>query len=109
ISIAVSLIKNPGRFEWFLEKATEIGVSEIIPLICHRTEKYHYRQQRMKNVLISAMLQSRQAWLPELKETIKFADIIKQDYDQKFIAHCNDRNTKTLNESVNKHSASKII
>src|SRR5205085_8891580 len=68
ISMAISLLKNTGRFEWFLEKATEIGVSEIIPLICHRTERQHFRYDRMNNVLIAAMLQSQQAWLPELHE-----------------------------------------
>ena len=55
-TIAVSLVKNAHRFEWFLEKATEIGVTEIIPLICARTEKQHFRHDRMKGIIISAML-----------------------------------------------------
>ena len=75
VTIAISLIKNNSRLEWFLEKATEIGVSEIIPLICERTEKQHFRHDRMKNILISAMLQSQQAWLPLLHEPIKFKRI----------------------------------
>src|SRR6187399_1833673 len=62
ISVAISLLKNPSRFEWFLEKAAEIGVSEIIPLICEHTEKENFRYERMNNILISAMLQSRQTW-----------------------------------------------
>ncbi len=61
ISIAISLIKNNSRFEWFLEKATEIGVLEIIPLLCERTEKQNYRHDRMKSILVSAILQSQQA------------------------------------------------
>lgn len=77
-SIAISLLKNNNRFEWFLEKATEIGVAEIIPLICHRTEKQNFRFDRMKNILVSAMLQSQQQWLPELQEPIKFEEIIKK-------------------------------
>src|SRR4030095_11060331 len=66
ITIAISLLKNTNRFEWFLEKATEIGISEIIPLICERTEKQKFRYDRMKGICISAMLQSQQCWLPEL-------------------------------------------
>jgi len=67
ISIGISLIKNATRFEWFLEKATEIGVSEIIPLICSRTEKNTFKLDRMKSILVSAMLQSKQCWLPVLQ------------------------------------------
>ncbi len=95
ISIAISLIKNASRFEWFLEKATELGVTEIIPLICTRTEKQHFREDRMKGVLISAMLQSQQVWLPILHEPKKFAELImKANQQQKFIAHCEDENNK---------------
>lgn len=89
VSIAISLIKNTARFEWFLEKATEIGVSEIIPLICERTEKEKFRLDRMRNILISAMLQSQQCWLPILREPIPFDEVIKKGPEEKkFIAHC---------------------
>ena len=47
VTIAISLLKNTSRFEWFLEKATELGISEIIPLICKRTEKQYFRPDRM--------------------------------------------------------------
>src|SRR4026209_1127789 len=57
ITIAISLLKNTTRFEWFLEKATEIGVYQIIPLICERTEKQKFRFDRMQQICISAMLQ----------------------------------------------------
>src|SRR6266498_3294362 len=60
VAIGISLIKNSSRFEWFLEKATEIGVNEIIPLICARTEKEKFRFDRMQNIIVSAMLQSQQ-------------------------------------------------
>src|SRR6187431_551470 len=56
VTIAISPVKNTSRLEWFMEKATEIGVAEIIPLICHRTEKTHFRYERMEQILISAML-----------------------------------------------------
>ena len=106
IAIAISLIKNTNRFEWFLEKATEIGVSEIIPLLCERTEKQNFRYDRMKNILVSAMLQSQQAWLPILKEPIKFLEVIKKSGQQnKYIAHCiEDKKKKIIDPSINQSS-----
>ena len=97
ISIAISLIKNNSRFEWFLEKATEIGVTEIIPLICERTEKQHFRFERMQGILISAMLQSQQTYLPVLHEPVKYEIYIerqKENTGQKFIAHCEEAKGK---------------
>jgi 16S rRNA (uracil1498-N3)-methyltransferase len=109
ISIGISLVKNNNRFEWFLEKATEIGVHEIIPLICERTEKQHFRLERMKGILISAILQSQQTWLPVLEEPVKLAKLIVNKYNgEKFIAHCIDENNKAaltnklINQSTNK-------
>ena len=92
ISIAISLVKNPSRFEWFLEKATEIGVNEIIPLICSRTEKEKFRHDRMNAICISAMLQSQQVWLPILHEPVKFEEIAKRKSENRInlIAHCEE-------------------
>ncbi|MEO8112588.1 MAG: RsmE family RNA methyltransferase [Ginsengibacter sp.] len=109
VSIAISLIKNSNRFEWFLEKATEIGVSEIIPLLCKRTEKQQMKRSRMNTIMISAMLQSRQSWLPVLKEPVSFSDLIKSaEYAQSYIAHCADGEKKSINDFENNKS-SKII
>jgi 16S rRNA (uracil1498-N3)-methyltransferase len=96
ITIAISLLKNTTRFEWFLEKATEIGVTEIIPLICERTEKTAFKIDRMKNILVSAMLQSQQCWLPVLQEPVKYANMQmgKWANGQKLIAHCESETTK---------------
>lgn len=94
-TIAISLLKNNTRFEWFLEKATEIGVTEIIPLICERTEKTAFKFDRMKSILKSAMLQSQQCWLPVLHEPKKFATLVNQsNHKQQFIAHCEEENNK---------------
>lgn len=91
ITIAISPIKNASRFEWFLEKATEIGVNEIIPLICHRTEKEKLRSSRLEQLLISAMLQSRQVWLPVLHEPTSISHLVENAaYEKKYIAHCED-------------------
>lgn len=110
ISIAISLIKNNSRFEWFLEKAAEIGVSEIIPLICERTEKQHFRYDRMKNILISAMLQSQQAWLPLLHQPIKYEEVIKSASQQnKYIAHCIKEEKKQLQSTASNQSSIILI
>jgi 16S rRNA (uracil1498-N3)-methyltransferase len=92
ITIAVSLVKNASRFEWFLEKATEIGVTEIIPLLCERTERQYFRYDRMKGIVVSAMLQSQQTWLPVLHEPVKFENLKMMQFDNalKLIAHCEE-------------------
>ncbi len=98
ITIAISLLKNTNRFEWFLEKATEIGVTEIIPLVCERTEKEKFRFERLNGICISAMLQSQQTWLPVLQEPRKFEDlkIWKCADGSNLIAHCIDGSKQEL-------------
>ena len=101
INIGISPIKNTNRFEWFLEKTTEMGVSSIHPIICERTEKSHFRFDRMKNIMVSAMLQSRQSWLPILHEPVNFKMIIEdQRYKNKYIAHCIEGEKNHLNKEV---------
>jgi len=108
-AIAISLIKNTNRFEWFAEKATEIGISAIIPVICKRSEKTHFKSDRIKSILVSAMLQSQQSWLPGISEPVKFEEVLKnENYEQKFIAHCLAEEKKELKDEVKKHT-SKII
>lgn len=113
ITIAISPLKNTSRFEWFLEKATEIGVSIILPLLCERTEKQHLKRERMQGILISAMLQSQQAWLPVLSEPIKFTKFLPgtnaNENSQKMIAHCEDDNNKILLQHHIKPSLNKLI
>jgi 16S rRNA (uracil1498-N3)-methyltransferase len=95
--IAISPVKNSSRFEWFLEKATEIGVAEIVPLICSRTEKQQLRTARLQQVLQSAMLQSQQAWMPRLCEPASFIDLVKRPYKgSRYIAHCEATQERNL-------------
>ena len=95
VSVAISLLKNTNRFEWFLEKATEIGVNEIIPLICERTEKEKFRYDRMQGICVSAMLQSQQCWLPVLQEPVEFSKAVRESTaQQKFIGHCMEADNK---------------
>jgi 16S rRNA (uracil1498-N3)-methyltransferase len=89
LCIAISLVKNASRFEWFLEKATELGAAVIIPMICERTERQKFRHDRMSGICRSAMLQSMQSWLPVLHEPVSFADVVSNAKQrQKMIAHC---------------------
>jgi len=101
VTIALSLLKNANRFEWFLEKATEIGVSAIFPLLCERTEKQHFRQDRMQQLLISAMLQSQQCWLPGLPPPIPLTKLIASaEPSMKYIAHCLEEEKKNLADTA---------
>lgn len=101
VTIAISLLKNTNRFEWFLEKATEIGVAAIIPLICERTEKEKFRHDRLNSICISAMLQSQQCWLPILHEPEKFENVEmwKCENGINYIAHCDEGEKKLLSHS----------
>lgn len=106
ISVAISIVKNASRFEWFLEKATEIGVNEIIPLVCERTEKETFRHDRMQGILISAMLQSQQTWLPKLHEPTLFGNVIKNaEQEAKFIAHCLPEKKTQLAEALSSNNS----
>lgn len=109
-SLAVSLIKNTSRFEWFLEKATELGIPEIIPMICERTEKEKFRYERMQQICVSAMLQSQQVWLPVLSEPASFTVLIeKSDFELKLIAYCPDDHKKKSLSSYKIISSSIIL
>jgi 16S rRNA (uracil1498-N3)-methyltransferase len=100
--IAISPVKNSSRFEWFLEKATELGVTDIYPLLCSRTEREHFRYDRMNAICISAMLQSQQSWLPILHQPIGFQNLIEKEnaYQHKWIAHCTEDERQPLTSSV---------
>lgn len=87
--MAVAPTKNADRFEWFVEKAAEIGVSEIIPLECERSERRRLNTERTNKVLVSAMKQSLKATLPLLHEPTPFAEAMRMPFaGRKYIAHC---------------------
>ena len=89
LHIAIAPTKNMDRFEWFLEKATEIGIDEITPIICDRSERKVVRTERCNKILLSAMKQSLKFHKPKLNESISFTDFIKKDLEgSKYIAHC---------------------
>ena len=110
--IAISLLKNNTRLEWFLEKAAELGISKIVPLLCVRTEKQHFRYDRMKSILVSAMLQSQQSWLTELSEPVSFKTFVTQEISgsiQGFIAHCEEATKEPLSLSKYQNNKAKLV
>lgn len=88
IHLAVSPTKQMDRFEWFLEKATEIGVDRITPVLTQRTERDKLRHDRMEKVLVGAMKQSQRKWLPQLDELIKLKELAVTTCPQKFFGWC---------------------
>lgn len=90
LHLAVAPTKNINRYEWLLEKATEIGVSTIIPLISFHSERRNFNESRLEKILISAMKQSQKAYLPKLTEAMSFKEFLKQERNGlAYIAHCN--------------------
>ncbi len=103
LSIAIAPTKNSERFEWFLEKATEIGIDEITPLICRFSERKEIKTERLNKVILSAMKQSLKAYLPLLKPVQPFKDFIFNPFrGDKFIAYCSDADKNLLSKIVKK-------
>ncbi len=105
LHLAIAPTKNTDRFEWFLEKATEIGITSITPIICRRSERRNIRMDRMEKIVIAAMKQSVKAYLPRLNTLVSFEEWVKgQESDTRYIAHCMDgpkRNIWNADLSVN--------
>lgn len=88
LHLAVSPTKSMERFEWFLEKATEIGITEITPLLCHRTERIRVNQERLERILVSAMKQSLRAYKPTLHPAISLVEFVNKEREgTRGIAH----------------------
>jgi 16S rRNA (uracil1498-N3)-methyltransferase len=101
IHIAIAPTKNMDRIEWFLEKATEIGIDRVTPLLCRFSERKEVKLDRLEKVMVSAMKQSLKAYLPKLDELTKFTDFIRQPFEgQKFIAHCEEQHRELLKNLV---------
>lgn len=89
LHLAIAPTKQMERFEWFLEKATEIGVDEITPLLCQRSERDRVRTDRLEKILVSAMKQSLRARLPQLNDPTPFRQMVDRAATaQSFIAWC---------------------
>ncbi|MFK7812444.1 MAG: 16S rRNA (uracil(1498)-N(3))-methyltransferase [Maribacter sp.] len=99
--LVVAPTKMNDRFEWFLEKATEIGVNEITPIICENSERKVVKMERMQKVIQSAMKQSLQTFLPKLNPPISYKDFMSVSHEGLlFIAHCEDEEKLDLKRRV---------
>ncbi len=102
LHLAVAPTKMNERYEWFLEKATEIGIQEITPIICEHSERKIIKTERFQKILESAMKQSLHYHLPKLNEPLPFKDFIAQKKEgQLFIAHCEETTKKSLKNELN--------
>ena len=93
IHIALSPLKNISRFEWFVEKATELGISQITPVVCEHSEKKKVNTDRLERILISSLKQSNQFFKPEINSINTFENFILNSEDQLLMA-----NLKTSNK-----------
>lgn len=110
VAIGISPTKNPSRLEWFIEKAVEIGISEILIFQAQRTEKKSINESRLKKILISAMKQSLNLHLPELKILNNFGEISEYciNFDHNFIAYC-DGPTDLLSQVYTKNGSGLVL
>ncbi|RZS90749.1 16S rRNA (uracil(1498)-N(3))-methyltransferase [Aquimarina brevivitae] len=103
VHLAVAPTKMNDRFEWFLEKATEIGIDEISPIICDHSERKVIKEERFERILQSAMKQSLQTYLPKLNKVQSFSEFMAKDVKgQRFIAHCEETQKKTFKQVLEK-------
>ena len=98
LHLAVAPTKMNERFEWFLEKATEIGIQEITPIICDRSERKVINKERFDKIVLSALKQCNELYLPKLNEAVTFKEFISKQQNKglQLIAHCEETDKKTL-------------
>ncbi|WP_026714138.1 16S rRNA (uracil(1498)-N(3))-methyltransferase [Flavobacterium daejeonense] len=98
LHLAVAPTKMNDRFEWFLEKVTEIGIQEITPIICDRSERKVINKERFDKIVLSALKQCNESYLPKLNEAVTFKEFISKQQNKglQLIAHCEETDKKTL-------------
>ncbi len=110
LHVAVAPTKNLDRLEWFLEKATEIGIDEITPVICERSERREVKTDRLNRIITSAVKQSIKAYHPRLNEPVRLKDFLPAEFPgQKFIAHCIDQEKEYLSERLEKYGSYLVL
>jgi 16S rRNA (uracil1498-N3)-methyltransferase len=108
--IAVAPTKMNDRLEWFLEKATEIGIHEITPIICDHSERKVYKIDRAEKIIQAAMKQSLHYYLPKINEPISFSQFVKLNFEgQKFIAHCEETDKKSFQNEIKQNEKITIM
>ena len=111
LHLAVAPTKMNDRFEWFLEKATEIGITEVTPIICDRSERKVINNERYGKIIQSAMKQSLKAYLPVLNPATSFKDFISREQSEKIkcIAHCEKSEKQSLKNIIKQGGQSMLI
>ena len=111
IHIAIAPTKMNERFEWFLEKSTEIGINEITPILCEHSERKILKLERMNKILVAAMKQSNQAYLPKLNSAVSFDSFVNNNtVEERYIAHCiENHKKKQLNEVIKKGTNTLVL
>lgn len=110
LHIAIAPTKNIERFEWFLEKATEIGIDEITPLLCEHSERKVVNNERLEKIIVSAMKQSIKAYLPKLNEMVAFKQFIQgKNEGVLYIAHCYKKDLSHLKTEIQPKKNSTIL
>ncbi len=110
LHIAIAPTKNLSRWDWFLEKSTELGVSRITPLQCLRSERARIKSDRANRIIKSAMKQSGRAYLPHLDPMTSFQTVVAMASADsvKLIAHCQGR-APLVEKNVFKHASSTVL
>lgn len=110
LHIAIAPTKNMDRLEWFMEKATEIGIDEISPIICARSERKVLKNERLEKILEGAMKQSLQFQLPKLNELQSLKSFLKKKHDgQLFMAHCDESDRKSFKNELGKNQKITVL
>ncbi|MGV3764344.1 16S rRNA (uracil(1498)-N(3))-methyltransferase [Parapedobacter sp.] len=110
LHIAIAPTKNMDRMEWFLEKATEVGVDEITPIICDHSERTTVKAERLHKVAVAAMKQSQRAYLPQVNPAIDFAAFVERELPGKrFIAHCADGDKKYFSQLLKPGESATVL
>jgi 16S rRNA (uracil1498-N3)-methyltransferase len=101
LHIAVAPTKNIERMEWFLEKATEMGIDEITPIICERSERKEVKTERLNKIITSAVKQSIKAYHPQLNEAIPFKKLFNLPFEgDKMLAHCDTGEKRMIKDLI---------
>lgn len=110
LHLAVAPTKLNDRFEWFLEKAVEIGIQTITPIICEHSERIVVKTDRLDKIVLGAMKQSNQLFLPKINPPQKFKLFIQERPEtQKFIAHCEETEKQSLKNILNPNQNTLIL
>ncbi|TLX78323.1 16S rRNA (uracil(1498)-N(3))-methyltransferase [Labilibacter sediminis] len=109
LHMAVAPTKNIDRFEWFLEKATEIGIEQITPILCEHSERKVIKPERLEKVITAAAKQSLKAYRPILHPMISFKEFIKKQSKNLYIAHCHNSNKELFKKCYPENSDVTIL